>query len=141
MDNISKEGCSSKMAAIKSKNTRPEMFVRRLLYSLGYRYRLHIKYLPGNPDIVFESRKTVIFVNGCFWHQHRKCKYAVIPKSNVKFWSSKLRMNVERDKYNYKQLKKLGYKVAVIWECEINKASRTSNEKFVAKLKTILGEP
>jgi len=139
MDKISKKARSRNMAAIKSKNTKPEMFVRKLLYFLGYRYTLHVKDLPGTPDIVLKNRKTVIFVNGCFWHQHPNCKYAAKPKSNIEFWDSKLRMNVKKDKQNYKKLKALGYKVVVIWECEIKKAIATNSNKLSAKLQKELG--
>lgn len=107
------------MSQIKGKNTKPEMIVRRLVYSLGYRYRLHVKSLPGNPDLVFSSRKKVIFVHGCFWHRHN-CKYGKPkPATRKNFWEKKLQGNVQRDKVNIIELEKQGWKVLVIWECEI----------------------
>lgn len=109
------------MAAVKSKNTKPEMQVRKILHSLGYRFRLHRKDLPGKPDIVLPKFKTVIFINGCFWHQHVGCKHASIPQTNTEFWEKKLSNNVERDRKNYQALFDMGWKVLVIWECEVKK--------------------
>ena len=119
MDKISKEHRSWNMSRIRSKDTTPEKTVRSLLHKMGYRFRLHRKDLPGKPDIVLPKYKTVIFVHGCFWHRHENCKYASIPKTNTEFWLDKLNKNVERDKKNQAELKKLGWKVIVIWECEI----------------------
>lgn len=108
------------MASIRGKDTKPEMVVRHLVHSLGYRYRLHRSELPGKPDLVFPSRMAVIFVHGCFWHQHSEpsCKNAVLPKSRTEFWEAKLRRNAERDVTNIAKLKELGYRVEIIWECE-----------------------
>jgi DNA mismatch endonuclease (patch repair protein) len=106
------------MAGVGSKNTTPEIVVRRVLYALGYRFRLHRKDLPGNPDIVLPKKKTVIFVHGCFWHGHRGCKRADRPTSNVSFWNSKLDRNIDRDKRVQRQLRELGWHSAVIWECQ-----------------------
>ena len=107
------------MAAIKGKNTRPEMVVRRLVHSLGYRYRLHRKDLPGKPDLVFTSRRKIIEVNGCYWHMH-DCRYGrVTPKANAEFWQNKRLSNVMRDKRNGEELLKQGWRVFVVWECEI----------------------
>lgn len=131
MDKISKEVRSRNMAAIKSKDTKPEMTVRKLLFSMGYRFRLHRKDLPGKPDIVLPKYKTVIFVNGCFWHQHKNCKRSNIPKTNKDYWVPKIQKNVERDNNNKKLLRKLGWKVIVIWECEVNK------EKIISMIKKI----
>lgn len=112
------------MARIRSKDTQPEMIVRRLIYSLGYRYKLHKKDLPGKPDLVFFRRKKVIFVHGCFWHEHNCRAGLKKPKSNQGFWIPKLERNAQRDKENQDQLVKMGWKVLVIWECELNNKDR-----------------
>lgn len=119
MDKISQEQRSANMSKIRSKDTKPEMLVRRHLHALGFRYRLHDSKLPGHPDIVLPKWHTVIFVNGCFWHRHEGCKYATKPKSNIEFWTTKFKQNVERDKKEYTALKSAGWKIIVIWECEI----------------------
>ena len=122
---------SRNMAAIKSKNTKPEIKVRQLLHSMGYRFRLHMKDLPGNPDIVLKKYKTVIYVNGCFWHRHPNCKYASTPKTRTSFWSQKFQSNVERDNKNYLKIKNLGWKYIVVWECELkNKSDLVEKLKF-----------
>ena len=123
------------MATIKSKNTKPEIAVRRLLHSLGYRFRLHRKDLPGSPDIVLPKYKTVIFVHGCFWHRHVNCKFATTPKTREEFWENKFKQNEERDKNNFKELKNLNWKVLVLWECEINK-NILEIKKLLINLKT-----
>ena len=110
---------SENMARVKSKNTKPEIFLRKLLWPKGFRYRVNYKNLPGSPDIYLPKYKTAIFVNGCFWHMHENCKYSSIPKSNYEFWKNKLEGNVERDKKNYAQLESMGIKVIVVWGCEI----------------------
>lgn len=119
MDKLSKEQRSRNMAAIRSKNTKPEIAIRSLLHSLGYRFRLHRKDLPGKPDIVLPRYRTVIFINGCFWHQHPGCRQATVPGSNVEFWQRKLQSNVARDIRNRELLQAAGWNVLVIWECEI----------------------
>ena len=119
-DKISVEQRSRIMSRIRSKNTKPEIIVRKYLHNLGYRFRLHDKKLPGKPDIVMKKHKTAIQVRGCFWHQHG-CKFSNLPKSNKSYWTSKLKKNKERDKQNDKKLKKLEWKLIVIWECKINK--------------------
>jgi len=106
------------MSAIKSKNTKPEIAVRKMLHALGYRFRLHRKDLPGSPDIVLPKYKTVIFVHGCFWHRHENCKFASTPKTRKEFWENKFNENMKRDKNNFKELKKLNWNLLVIWECE-----------------------
>lgn len=118
------------MSAIKSENTRPEMLVRSLLHRLGFRFRIHVGSLPGRPDIVLPKYLTVIFVNGCFWHQHAKCKNGRTPSSNLEYWEPKLRKNIERDRKNYKSLRKLGWKVLVVWECKL----KCCAEKEVSRL-------
>ena len=112
---------SRNMSAIKSKNTKPEIAVRKLLHSMGYRFRLHRKDLPGSPDIVLPKYKTVIFVHGCFWHRHENCKYASTPKTRSEFWESKFEGNIKRDKINQTNLIKLGWKIIIVWECDLKK--------------------
>ena len=109
---------SRNMSAIKSKNTTPEIAVRKVLHSMGYRFRLHSKDLPGSPDIVLPKYKTVIFVHGCFWHRHKDCKYATTPKTREEFWNNKFRSNVERDLEIQEKIKNLNWRSVVIWECE-----------------------
>ena len=112
---------SRNMSAIKSKNTKPEIVVRKILHSMGYRFRLHGKDLPGSPDIILPKYKTVIFVHGCFWHRHENCKYASTPKTRPKFWESKFGANIKRDRNNQKNLINLGWKIIIVWECELKK--------------------
>jgi DNA mismatch endonuclease (patch repair protein) len=107
------------MQAVKSKNTSPEMQVRRLLHSRGYRFRLHKKNLPGCPDLVFPSKRKVIFVHGCFWHGHTCARGARVPKSNTEYWIAKVDRNRVRDASTKKQLEALGWKELVLWECEL----------------------
>ena len=107
------------MSQIKSKDTKPEIAIRSFLHRLGYRYRLHRADLPGKPDIVFPKKKKVILVNGCYWHMHRCRLGVVVPKTNTKFWQNKRNSNVERDKKNIKKLRKLGWDVLVVWQCQI----------------------
>ncbi|MFH1051124.1 MAG: DNA mismatch endonuclease Vsr [bacterium] len=122
------------MSKISGTETQPEIIIRKLLFSLGYRYRKNVKNLPGKPDIVLPKFKTVIFVHGCFWHQHKNCKKSALPESNKEKWKTKLQRNVERDKSNIKDLKKLGWKVIVIWECEINKKFDKVKNKLLKAL-------
>ena len=124
---------SRNMSAIKSKNTKPEITVRKLLHSMGYRFRLHKKDLPGSPDIVLPKYKTVIFVHGCFWHRHQNCKYASNPKTRREFWEKKFKENIERDKKTQEKLKNLGWKTNIVWECEIKK-----QDKLIKKLEDFL---
>ena len=119
MDNLTKKKRSWNMSLIRSKNTGPELKLRSILRKLGYRYRLHRKDLPGKPDIVLTKAKIAIMVHGCFWHQHKNCGRANIPKSNKRYWLPKISRNIERDKKNVKALKKLGWRVVTIWECEL----------------------
>lgn len=120
-DNHTKEIRSYNMSRIRSKNTKPEEMVRKYLFSQGFRYRKNDTRLPGKPDIVLPKYKTVIFVNGCFWHKHENCKYFVWPKTNEDFWRTKISANVSRDQENIKLLSELGWNVIVIWECELKK--------------------
>jgi DNA mismatch endonuclease, patch repair protein len=111
------------MARVRSKNSRPELAVRKLVFSLGYRYRLHARELPGCPDLVFRPRRKVIFIHGCFWHRHPNCALARMPKSRLEFWESKLQGNRERDDRR-KALAREGWKVLTIWECELSNPER-----------------
>ena len=110
---------SRNMSAIKSKNTKPEIAVRKLLHSMGYRFRLHSKGLPGSPDIVLPKYKTLIFVHGCFWHRHENCKYASNPKTRKEFWENKFKANINRDNLNQANLSLRGWKIIIIWECQL----------------------
>ncbi len=130
MDSVSKEKRSWNMSRIKSENTKPEKKLRSWLFKEGYRYRLHKKELPGSPDIVLKKYKTVIFVNGCYWHRHENCKLAYNPKSNIEFWQKKFKENVSRDKKNYKKIKQLGWKVIICWECQIKNNFDVVKEKI-----------
>jgi DNA mismatch endonuclease (patch repair protein) len=121
MDIWSKEKRSYVMSRIRSKDTTPEKKVRSLLHQIGYRFRLHVKDLPGQPDIVLPKYKKVIFVHGCFWHLHKGCRDGTIPKTQHEKWKTKLEGNVERDKKHIRELKRKGWKALVIWECEIEK--------------------
>jgi DNA mismatch endonuclease vsr len=119
MDRISPEQRSQNMAQVKSKNTKPEMLVRSLLHRMGYRFRLHIKTLPGHPDVVLPRYKAVIFVHGCFWHRHEGCKRATMPATRTEFWRKKIDGNQSRDRRNLTALEELGYRCLVIWQCEM----------------------
>jgi DNA mismatch endonuclease (patch repair protein) len=119
MDKISTERRSANMRRIRSKDTSPEIALRRLIHSLGYRFRLHRKDLPGQPDIVLPGRRKVIFAHGCFWHQHPDCQEGRIPGSRPDYWVSKLKRNQIRDATSRALLEKQGWKVLVIWECEL----------------------
>lgn len=118
----SKEVRSYNMSQIRSKNTKPELAVRKYLFANGFRYRLHCKELPGKPDIVLPKYKTVIFVHGCFWHGHEGCKYFVMPKTKTEWWTDKINGNKVNDKKAIKSLMKTGWKVITIWECELKTA-------------------
>ena len=119
MDIWNKEKRSECMSRIRSKNTKPELALRKALFARGFRYRVNDKKLLGKPDIVLPKCKTVIFIHGCFWHGHEDCKYAYIPKTNTKFWIDKITSNAERDKVNAEKLTALGWNVLAVWECEI----------------------
>lgn len=131
VDRISKEKRSWNMSRISGKNTKPELIVRSFLHRNGFRFRLHRNDLPGKPDIVLPKYGSVIFVNGCFWHRHPRCKYAYNPKSNIEFWVKKFDENVIRDKNNYSLLKKDRWKVILLWECEVYKNKYTKILKIL----------
>ena len=124
MDVHDKATRSYNMSRIKGKNTKPEELVRKYLFSKGFRYRKNDKRLPGSPDIVLPKYKTVIFVNGCFWHGHEGCRYFVWPKSNPDFWKKKIEANILRDKQKIELLKSMGWKVLVVWECQLKVSCR-----------------
>ena len=127
MDRVSPEARSANMRAIRSKGMKPELAVRRLVHAMGYRYRLHRHELPGRPDMVFPGRRKVIFVHGCFWHQHPDCKLAHRPRSNLEYWGPKLHRNQERDSEHRARLAELGWDVLVIWECEVDASDGLSD--------------
>jgi DNA mismatch endonuclease (patch repair protein) len=118
MDRLTPERRSWLMSRVVSKNTSPEIRVRKAAHALGLRFRVHPSALPGKPDIAFRKRKTVVFVHGCFWHRHPRCKKASLPKSRVGYWQRKFALNVRRDKQVTSELRKQGWRVATIWECE-----------------------
>ncbi|MCA9033027.1 MAG: DNA mismatch endonuclease Vsr [Planctomycetaceae bacterium] len=131
-DRISPEHRSWNMSRIRNRDTKPELVVRSLLHRMGYRFRLHRRDLPGNPDIVLPKYQTVIFVHGCFWHRHQECKYAYTPKSRQAFWQLKLHKNVMRDAQVQQMLRQLGWQVVVIWECEVHDEAKLS--AFIRKV-------
>ncbi len=133
MDNLKPPSRSYCMSLIRSKDTKPEMIVRSLVHQMGYRYSLHKKDLPGQPDIVLTHHHKIIFVHGCFWHRHKCKRGQVRPKTNSKYWHQKIAGNVQRDRVNILALKKLGWKILVIWECQTR-----DTEKLVTKLKGFL---
>jgi DNA mismatch endonuclease, patch repair protein len=136
VDRLSPARRSALMARVSSKDTAPEMRVRRAAHALGYRYRLHDRALPGRPDLVFPRLRKVILVHGCFWHRHPGCPKATAPKSHVAFWSDKFARNVARDSSNLAGLQERGWRVLTVWECETRESRQLS-----MKLSTFLGEP
>jgi len=136
MDIWTKEKRSKVMSNIRSKNTSPEIRVRKMLFAQGYRYRLHVKKLPGKPDIVLPKYKVAIFVHGCFWHLHSGCRDGTIPKTRTEYWREKLLGNKERDKKHRAKLRKLGWRVIRLWECEVEKKP----DAVMEKLTTFLNE-
>lgn len=120
MDNLSKAERSNRMSRIRGKNTKPELLVRSMVHRMGFRFRLHRADLPGKPDLVFVSRRKVLFVHGCFWHRHKNCKKATTPASNTEYWFPKFDKTVERDRRALYCLRKHGWRPLVVWECESN---------------------
>lgn len=140
MDVHDKKTRSYNMSRIKGKNTKPEETVRKHLFSHGFRYRKNDKRLPGTPDIVLPKYKTVIFVNGCFWHGHEGCKYFVYPQNNAEFWKNKIRINIERDQKIERQLTELGWRIITIWECQLKPKMREENLlKLLEELEAVNG--
>jgi DNA mismatch endonuclease, patch repair protein len=139
MDTLTPLERSERMGRIKSKNTKPELAVRRLVHSMGFRYRLHDGRLAGRPDLVFSRKRKVIFVHGCFWHRHASCRLARMPKSRLEFWRPKLDANVERDHSVQRQLAMEGWSTLTIWECEVTDRSRLSERvyQFLSNAETI----
>ena len=125
MDILSSEKRSRNMAAIHNKDTKPELLLRKWLFSMGFRYRLHTKYIPGCPDIFLRKYNTAIFVNGCFWHRHANCKYAYTPKSRIDFWEKKFNDNIRRDCNVRNQLQSQGIRFLIIWECTIKEMQKS----------------
>lgn len=130
MDTLSPRDRSERMSRVRGKDTKPELLVRRLVHSLGYRYRLHRRDLPGRPDLVFPARQKVIFVHGCFWHRHRarRCRLARLPKTRLEFWEPKLEANRLRDLRAYAALRKAGWKILVVWECGLSNKEQLENK-------------
>ncbi len=135
MDRLSPARRSWLMSRVHSTGTTPELFVRRVAFGLGYRYRLHGRALPGRPDLVFAFRKKVIFVNGCFWHAHARCRYANLPKTRVHFWRDKFESNRLRDRRSLAALRRAGWEALVIWQCEL----RRKPEALPGRLRRFLG--
>lgn len=127
MDHLTVTARSENMSKVRSKNTTPELRVRKILTNIGLKYRLHSDRYPGKPDVVIPSRKTVMFVNGCFWHQHKGCKKCTTPKSNFAFWEAKLMYNVARQKKQIQEIEAMGLKTFIVWECE------TKNTELLTK--------
>jgi len=134
VDNLTPEQRSAQMGLVGSTDTKPELLVRRLVHSLGYRYRLHRRDLPGVPDLVFRSRRKIIFVHGCFWHGH-DCRLGRMPKSRQDYWLQKISRNKERDATNLRRLRGMRWKCLVLWECQLR-----SREALVDRLRQFLGE-
>lgn len=148
MDSWSKEQRSACMARIKSSDTKPELIVRKYLYKRGYRYRKNVKRLPGSPDIVLKKYGIAIFIHGCFWHGHDT--HFHMPKSNVEFWEKKIRRNIQRDEENREQLKRMGWNVLTVWECQLKPATRKQtlleieyyiNHSFLSRKRTTSSTP
>jgi len=134
MDRLTPKARSALMARVRSKDTSPELFVRRMLHGMGFRFRIHRKDLPGSPDIVFPGRRKIVWVHGCFWHRHKGCKYASVPKSNRRFWNDKFKNNVRRDRSHQLVLKEMGWMPLIVWQCELKEP-----EKLARKLARFLG--
>lgn len=140
MDIKSPEERSKNMAAIHSKNTKPEIYLRKLLFTRGYRYGVNSKSVPGHPDIYMKKYSTAVFVHGCFWHRHEGCKYAYMPKSRVEFWLKKFEANVKRDELVRKELASKKIKVLIVWECTIKrmKKDKKTEEEVISLIEKFL---
>lgn len=139
MDIFSKSKRSDIMSKISGKETKPEILVRKYLFSKGFRYRKNVKDLPGKPDIVLPKYKTIIFIHGCFWHGHEGCKKSNLPTTNTEFWSEKIGKNIERDRFNINNLNNKGWKVIIVWQCELKNADVM--DKRLMKLTTEITNP
>lgn len=137
MDVLTPEQRHRNMAAIRSNNTKPEQLLRSLLWRAGFRFRKNVRTLLGTPDIVLPKYKTVIFVHGCFWHRHQGCKYATVPKTKTEFWNNKFQQNITRDAIVYKNLQQQGWKVYVVWECELKNNKNNIINKLISSLRNI----
>lgn len=131
MDNHSKEIRSYNMSRIRSTGSKPEEIVRKYLFSKGLRYRKNVNVLPGKPDIVLPKYRTIVFVNGCFWHGHSNCKYFVMPKSNTEYWQNKISKRIMKDTETYDKLTEMGWNVLIIWECQLKKPTREKALKYL----------
>ena len=131
-DHLTKEQIHRNMSAIRAKNTKPELLVRKVLFNRGFRYRINHPRLPGHPDLVLRKYRTVIFVNGCFWHGHENCKYFHLPKTNIDFWSNKIERNKERDKKEQCQLAAMGWHCITVWECQLKPKAREQTLESLA---------
>lgn len=134
MDVVDSATRSRMMAGIKSKNTKPEMTVRKYLHAKGFRYRLHLRDLPGSPDLALTKQRVVIFVHGCFWHRHDGCRYTTTPSSNVERWNQKFRTNVSRDVLKQRALEDAGWRVIVVWECELRQNAAERLERLFLEI-------
>ena len=134
MDTLTPKQRHANMASIRSKNTKPEMVVRRWLWSRGFRYRLNSPRLPGHPDLVLRKYRTCVFVNGCFWHGHQGCRYFVVPKTNTEFWMNKIDANRARDQKKISELEAMGWRVIVIWECELKQGKQDDTLRRIVKM-------
>ena len=132
MDTLTPQQRHHVMASVRSKDTKPEMLVRKYLWHEGFRYRLNNPHLPGHPDIVLRKYRTCVFVNGCFWHGHEGCKYFRLPKTNTEFWKKKIKRNKERDRFEQKQLAAMGWHCITVWECELKPKVREQTLKSLA---------
>lgn len=142
MDKLSQQRRSDNMRRIRSKDTTPELMLRRLVHAMGYRFRLHRKDLPGKPDLVFPGRKKVVFLHGCFWHQHKNCREGRLPGTRREYWEPKLARNQERDVLSEAALKSLGWHVLTLWECEVEKKPAAVSKELRRFLgRTIMDKP
>lgn len=139
-DVLTPEQRHKNMSHIRGKDTSIEVILRKALFSLGYRYRKNVKELPGKPDLVFTKYRTVIFVNGCFWHRHLGCKYTTMPQTRIEFWQAKFDRTVERDQKNYQELERMGWKVYIVWECQIKHQLNDVIDDIVNSFKSMSGK-
>ncbi|MGO9318258.1 MAG: very short patch repair endonuclease [Terracidiphilus sp.] len=133
-DHVDRKLRSFIMASVHSKNTKPEIAVRKIVHALGYRYRIHERKLPGKPDLVFPSRRKVIFVHGCFWHRHTGCRYTTTPKTRRAFWEAKFSANMDRDRRIRRELRQMDWEVLTVWQCELKKSEKLTErlDEFLA---------